>query len=154
MYFLPFYIKRYKVKLDQNCFVRHIRNNTLYIYDQDGYYKESNPRGLICRNEKDKTIYLKDRPFNRKFSGAVTAITIAGISEETTVTTVAFHDSLGTSFSILMLLGSILLGFALNLWLHFFLGIAFTFLINLLDYKEFLRQREFIESQIEHCKMK
>lgn len=153
MYFLPFYIKRYKVKLDQNCFIRHIRTNTWYIYNEDGYLRDSNPRGLICRNEKDRTIYLKERPINRKFSGAVTAIMIADDKNETIVTTVAYHDSIGTFYSVLMLVGAILLGIVLNLWLYFFLGIGFVFLMNLFDYKDFVRQREFIEKYIDNCKM-
>jgi hypothetical protein len=35
--------------------------NTLYKYDKDGFIQHSNPRGLICRNEKAKMIILRDR---------------------------------------------------------------------------------------------
>lgn len=116
MYLLPVFVKKYKTKSKADCFVKNIRLNTLYIYDKDGLLKTENPRGLICRNEKEKIIILKNKPYYMRYSGGTTALMIAENkeSDEIIITTIAYHDwggilwflfliALGIHYSFLLL---------------------------------------------------
>lgn len=153
MYILPIYIKRYKTKIKADCFVKNIRFNTLYIYDKDGYIRQSNPLGLICRNEKDKTIFLKDRPYYNRGMGGVTAVMIADgeNNDEIIITSIAYHDLIGAIWFVFFIVGGIYgLIEGSNPLLAAFI-IAFTFLINGMNKSELERQKEFIEKTIKNC---
>ncbi len=153
MYILPLYIKRYKTKIKADCFVKNIRFNTMYIYDKDGYIQQSNPRGLICRNEKDKTIFLKDRPYYYRASGGVTAVMISDDAndEGIVITSIAYHDWLGAGWFIFALIIAIYaLTQDVNPLYSLFI-IAIVLFINGLDVSELKRQREFIEQMIKSC---
>lgn len=153
MYFLPIYIKRYKTKIKAQDFVYNVRQNTLYIYDKDGYPKESNPRGLICRNEIDKTIILKERPVNRRFVGGVTAIFISKSKKnegELIITSVAFHDYLGTFWFIILLIAGIygaIKGTNIEFTIMIFTFIALLIVMNRQD---LILQKKFIEEIIKY----
>jgi hypothetical protein len=153
MYALPIFIKRYKSKINADCFVQNIRQNTMYIYDRDGYIKQSNPRGLICRNEKDKTIILKDQPCYPRYCGGVTAIMISNSKNEgeILITTIAYHDLVGTLWFVIAAC-AVIYGFIVGsnpFFLVFF--IAFVFLMNSMDRKDLIRQKEFIDKSISDC---
>lgn len=156
MYLLPFYIKRYKTKITADCFINSIRSNTLYIYDKDGYIRQSNPRGMICRNEKDRTLFLKDRPYYSKASGGVTALMISEDPKEghTVITSIAYHDWVGTIWSVLgIIVGIFGLVLGSNPLLSLFI-FAIVFFMNSLDKNELKRQQEFIEQTIKNCELK
>ena len=126
----------------------------MYKYDKDGYIKQSNPRGLICRNELEKTIILKDKPQYFRGSGGTTAIFIADskVTDELTITTIAYHDWAGTLWNLIFIVGglySLIMGGNL---LFGFLIIAFTLVMNGLDNSVLKRQKEFIEKIIADCK--
>lgn len=153
MYFLPIYIKRYKTKIKAQDFVFNVRQNTLYIYDKDGYPKESNPRGLICRNEIDKTIILKERPVYRRFVGAVTAIFISKSKKnegELIITSVAYHDVAGTIWFLFLLFGGIygaIKGTNIEFTIMIFTFIALLIFMNRQD---LILQKKFIEEIIKY----
>lgn len=153
MYFLPIYIKRYKTKIKASDFVYNVRQNTLYIYDKDGYPKESNPRGLICRNEIDKTIILKERPVYRRFVGAVTAIFISKSKKnegELIITSVAYHDVAGTIWFLFLLFGGIygaIMGTNFEFTLMIFVFITLLIVMNRQD---LILQKKFIEEIIKY----
>lgn len=153
MYFLPLFIKRYKSKIKASDFVYNVRQNTLYIYDKDGYPKESNPRGLICRNEIDKIIILKEHIVNRRFIGAVTAIFITESKKnegELIITSVTYHDVAGTAWYLIFIIGGIY-GIVLGTNFYFTLMIAACiFLISLIHKNDFIRQKEFIEGILKY----
>lgn len=125
----------------------------MYIYDNDGYIKQSNPRGLICRNEKDKAIILKDRPYYSRYNGGVTAIMISESKNEgeTIITSIAYHDLMGILWFVLAIFVGIysVINGENPLFIAFI--IAFIFLMNSLDTKELKRQKEFIEKSIKDC---
>jgi hypothetical protein len=153
MYLLPIYVKRYKANIKADCFVKNIRLNTLYKYDNDGYIRHSNPRGLICRNEKDKTIILRDRPYYRSLMGGVTALMIADgeNGDELTRTSIAFHDWAGAIwFAIIFSVGIYgLLEDANPMGL--LVAFPVIFVLNALNTGELKRQKDFIERMIKNC---
>jgi hypothetical protein len=157
MYFLPIYIKRYKTKIKAQDFVYNVRQNTLYIYDKDGYPKESNPRGLICRNEIDKTIFLKERPVYRRSIGAVTAIFISESKKnegELIITSVAFHDYFGTFWFLILIIGGVFgLILGTNYEITIMIIVSITFLI-VMNRHDLILQKKFIEEIIKYTENK
>ncbi len=155
MYALPIFIKRYKTKINADCFVKNVRQNTMYIYDKDGNIKQSNPRGLICRNEKDKSIILKDRPYYSRYTGGVTAVMISESKNEgeIIITSIAYHDLVGTLWFVLAVFAGIYSIIDGTNPLFIVLIIAFIFLINSMNKKEWIRQKEFIEKTIKDCEI-
>ena len=153
MYILPIFIKRYRSNIKAECFIKNIRLNTTNKYDKDGYIKLSNPRGLICRNELEKAIILKDKPQYFNGSGGTTAIFISDnkVTDELTITTIAYHDWAGTLWNLIFIVGglySLIMGD--NLIFGFFI-IAFILVMNGLDKSVLKRQKEFIEKTIANC---
>ena len=153
MYFLPIYIKRYKVNIKAECLVKNIRSNTMYIYDKNGYIKQSNPRALICRNEKDKTIILKDRPFYHRAWGGVTAVMVSDkqIGNQTIVTTIAYHDWVGSVWFIFAFIVGIYSFIEGVNPLYSIALIGIIPLFNVMDNSELKRQKEYIEQIIINC---
>jgi hypothetical protein len=156
MYILPIYIKKYKAKIKADCLVKNIRFNTMSKYDEDGYIKQSNPRGLICRNEKDKTIILRDRPYYQRHMGGVTALMIADgdSKDELVITSIEYHDWGGTiSFVFLFALAIYGLIDGANPLFVIFI-IVILFFLNSLDRTDLKRQREFVQRMINDCENK
>jgi hypothetical protein len=125
-------------------------------YDKDGYIRQSNPRGLICRNEKGNTIILRDRQYYHRQMGGVTALIIADgdNKDELVITSVEYHDWGGTiSFIFLFALAIYSLIDGANPLFTIFI-IAVLFFINSWDRTELKRQREFVERMINDCENK
>ena len=155
MYYSPFYIKRYKTNVPLSCIVNNIRSNTMYKYDSNGYAKMSNPNNLICRNEVDGTIYLRNKPYYSRLTGGVTAVLLKKQkgSQGSVVTTIAYHDIGGVMWYLLFIVvGTILLvNQTESIWAIITPIILFSFLFGLFHSSQLTRQKELIESVILKC---
>jgi hypothetical protein len=155
MYYLPFFIRRYKTNVNSDAFVDQIRRRSLYKYNPDGYTRDYNPRGLIWRNEVSNTIYLKGEAHYKRLIGGVTAILIKDDTKsgKTIITTVAYHDIGGSMWILLFVVVGLyyLVQDFGNIWPFFLPLIGFSFLFGLFHSKELKRQKEFIEHIIIEC---
>jgi len=157
MYYAPFYIKRYKTTAPRSCIVNSIRSNTLYKYDSNGYIKRSNPNNLICRNEVDTTIYLRDQLYYRRMIGGVTAVRLKKEknSDKTIITTIAYHDTGGILWFLLFTVAGI--GFLINqtesIWALITPIVLFSLLFGLFHTAQLKRQRKLVESVVEKCEI-
>lgn len=155
MYLLPFYIKKYKTNAEGECFVRKIRANTVYQYNDDGYIRDYNPNGLLFRNEKDKGIFLKEqRDLKSRYGGGTTAVFVNDSEKETTIITTISYFGWQQSVVLMLLLFGLLYTalFSQKDTLYVIGGIfIFYLLFALTSEKALKRQRELVEKAIESC---
>lgn len=155
MYFLPFFIKHYSTSITKRCFLHELRSKTLYKYDSNGYIKSTNPDKLICRNEVNGIIYLRDELIYGRSGGGVTVIFLKNDKnkDQLSIRTIAFHDFIGSLwFLMLAVIGvySFLTGKE-GFWAVFVPVTIFSFFFGLMHNSQFKRQRKLIEKVIETC---
>ncbi|TNE53848.1 MAG: hypothetical protein EP338_09985 [Bacteroidetes bacterium] len=155
MYLLPLYIKKYKTNAEGQCFVRKIRANTVYQYNDDGYIRDYNPNGLLFRNEKDKGIFLKEqRGVKNRYGGGTTAVFINDSEKETTIiTSISYFGWQQSVFLGLLLLGLLYTSLFSQKDTLFLIGavVIFNLLFALTSEKALKRQKELVENAIESC---
>jgi hypothetical protein len=155
VYLLPFYIKKYKTNAEGECFVRKIRANTVYQYNDDGHIRDYNPNGLLFRNEKDKGIFLKEqRDLKSRYGGGTTAMFVNDSEKETTIITTISYFGWQQSVVLMLLLFGLLYTalFSQKDTLYVLGGIViFYLLFALTSEKALKRQRELVEKAIASC---
>lgn len=155
MQLLPFNIRRYKTGIDSECFIRKIRANTVYQYNDQGYLRDYNPNNLLFRNEKDKGIYLKEqRDIKTRYGGGTTAVFISeNENGNTIVTSMAYfgwQQSLVLSILVFGLIYTIF--YSPKDTITVVVGtLIFLILFAFTSSKALDRQRELIEKVIENC---
>lgn len=157
MYYSPFFIKRYKTSASKHCIDSSICGKTLYRYDCNGYPKKSNPNNLVCRNEVDGTIYLRDKPNYSRITGGVTAVKAKkdNKSDKTVVTTIAYHDTGGTMWFLLFTIaGTIfLINQTESIWALITPLVVLSISFGLLHSSQHKKQKEWIELVIKNCEI-
>ena len=155
MQLLPITIKKYKTDADSECFIRKVRANTIYQYNEDGYVRDYNPNDLLYRNEKVKGIYLKDQSdLKTRYGGGTTAIFISDSDNgKTIITTIAYFGWQQSLVLVLFIIGLLYtIFYSSKDTMTVVIGLViFLILFALTSSKALIRQKDLIEKIIESC---
>ena len=155
MYLLPFYIKKYNTDAEAECFIRKLRANTVYQYNDDGYIRDYNPNDFLFRNEKDKGLYLKEQQdLKTRYGGGTTAVFVDDTNKgKTTITSISYFGWQQSAVLALLLLGLIYTALFSQKDTLTVSGalIIFNLLFAFTSSKALTRQKELIEKAIDNC---